>query len=148
MDGQTILTIIVAVGSPLSGIVVALIANSRSRRQTTREQVIATAGVRIDEKDAHTREIAVILEGYTAVNNATVKALERAEMSASNCNEKYDVLSDKYDALSDRFEKYEELSEARLRELAQHVIVLEDMVPSPPGPPDRPAWFAIERNES
>ena len=146
MTWQQILTLVVAVGTPLSGIVVALVANTRSRRHVTREQVLATAGVKIDEKDAHTREIAVILDGYTAVNQAQLRALERAEASADNCNKRYDTLETKYDLLVQRFEVAEEQNEERVRVLVQHVVALEAMVPTPPGPPERPAWFANERN--
>lgn len=124
---------LIAIAGPLSGIAVAAISNQRSKRQWSRDQQVAAANVNVSEKDAHTREIAVILDGYTKVNQALNTNLERAEKASTECSEKYD-------ALERRFDEAERLNYARRMELIDHIRRLEDLVPSPPGPPERPKW--------
>lgn len=133
MNTAQMLALIAAIGGPLSGILIAVISNRRSNRVVSTEQTVAKASVRVDEKDAHTREIAVILDGYTAVNSALNKSLERAETGLSDCGQKYD-------ALEHRFEEYEASARRMQNEMISHIRNLEDLIPTPPGPPERPAW--------
>lgn len=133
MTPEQILTLIAAVGGPLSGVLIAVISNRRSRQQINHENDVAKATVRVDEKDAHTREIAMILDGYTAVNTALNKSLERTETGLHDCSEKFEELEA-------RFEEYERRSQAERLEMIEHIKRLEQLIPYPPGPPERPAW--------
>lgn len=138
---QQLQLLILGLAGPASGLAIAWISNRRSKRQVVLETTNAARNVRVSEKDAHTREIAMILDGYTKVNVAQVAAIARAEASASGCNEKYE-------ALERRFDESERRTSERLNVLIDHIEVLEKMVPTPPGPPARPMWSGIERNES
>lgn len=140
MNTAQILTLVAAIGGPLSGILIAVISNSRSKRQVEVEQHTTRAAVRVDEKDAHTREIAVILDGYTAVNTALNKSLERAETGLIDCSGKYDALEKRFEEAERHNEERERYNAALRLDLIQHIQALEALVPSPPGPPDRPAW--------
>lgn len=140
MNTAQILTLIAAIGGPISGILIAILSNSRSKKQVGEEQTVARAAVRVDEKDAHTREIAVILDGYTAVNTALNKSLERAETGLTDCSEKYDALERRFEESEQRARERERYEAALRLDLIEHIQALEALVPSPPGPPERPTW--------
>lgn len=133
MTPEQIMAAAIAIAGPVSGFLIAVIANRRSKQQLDKEQSVAVATVTVSEKDAHTREIAVILDGYTKVNQALNSSLERVTKSSEECSEKYD-------ALEKRFDEAERVNAVRRYELIDHIRRLEELVPSPPGPPERPKW--------
>lgn len=137
MTPEALATYIIAIAGPMSGILIAAIANHRSKKQWAKENQVAITQANVSEKDAHTREIAMILDGYTKVNQALNTSLERALDTSQEC-------SDKYDALEARFDEERELNKHRQREMIDHIMRLEALVPSPPGPPDRPEWSTTE----
>jgi hypothetical protein len=110
------------IGGPASGIVIALIVNHRNKQTT-----VATVGV--SEKEAHTHEIAMIIDGFTESLAAV-----RSELKATT--EKNVVIEKKYDALAERFDR----AEHREQLMRRHIVALEELIPNPPGPPARPDW--------
>lgn len=133
LTSEQIAVLLAAVGGPISGIIIAWMGARRSKRQVAAENQTATRTVAVTERDAHTREISAIIDGYTAVNKATTEALTRAENASSTCAEKYD-------ALEARFEEAERQRRIERRETIEHWEALERLIPTPPGPPERPAW--------
>lgn len=85
--------------------------------------------VSVTEREAQTHEIAVILEGFTAVTAASQARAESAEKSAESAHERVEKVET-------RMNKVEEIN----GEMIKHIQVLEAGYPNPPGPPQRPNW--------
>lgn len=93
--------------------------------------------VQVTEKEAQTHEIAVILEGFTAVTAASTLRAENAEKSAALAHERVEKVEARAEKVESRLSKVERIKD----EMIDHIKVLEQMVPNPPGPPTRPtSW--------
>lgn len=85
--------------------------------------------VKVTEREAQTHEIAVILEGFTAVTAASTARAESAEKSAEHAHLRVEKVEN-------RLTDMERIND----EMIDHIKLLEGMVPNPPGPPTRPTW--------
>lgn len=139
MTTDQIVQLIVGLGLPISGIFVAWIANRRSRNETP-AQTHTIANTKVTETDAHTRELTGIVDGFSLANRAAERMTERALRAASDCDEKYQRLEERFEASEQRYEKDERARRAERQEMIDHIRALEDLIPTPPGPPERPAW--------
>ena len=115
---------------PLSAIVVAFIASSVNRKNGKESGTVA-------QKEAATHEFAVLIDGFTDqissmredITAARAEAKE-AKTEAATANSKVTELTGRVRTLE--FEK---------GELIAHIELLENTIPTPPGPPPRPfSW--------
>jgi chromosome segregation ATPase len=139
MDVGLILGLIGGVGGPISGIIVAIIANHRNKKTAQADSQIADKGVRVTERDSHTREIAMIIDGFT-------ESLASVREELKDTRSRYDGLTLRYSELAAKHEilaKKVETSEAQRAEMIAHIVELEAIVPNPPGPPTRPNWLQL-----
>lgn len=137
------IAVISAIAAPLSGVVVAIIVNRRTKQERADGSTTAMKSVQVNEKEAHTHEIAVMIEGFsTSLENMR---LDLADARAQSAAAHAEAASAKQEAASARAE----LSELRIQiqwyvadrlEMIRHIVHLEDLIPTPPGPPTRPTW--------
>lgn len=139
----SVIGIVSAVAAPISGVVVAIIVNRRTKQERADGTTTAMRAVSVDEKEAHTHEIAVMIEGFaTSLENMR---LDLAEARAQSASAHAEAASARQEAASARAE----LSELKIQlqwyvadrlEMIRHIVHLEDLIPTPPGPPTRPTW--------
>jgi hypothetical protein len=120
MDWSLVLSIGAIIVGPLSGVLVAVIANHRSKK---------TEDAQVDvQKDANSNQlVSVLIEGFTEqvrLVNASNEGL-RLQVKA---------LEDKNNQLEKRLDERDALKIIMLA----HIGELEKMIPTPPGPPKRP----------
>lgn len=137
MDPLTTVGLIGAIGGPLSGITIAVIADRRSKKSGEANSDVALRAVEVDEKDAHTREIAVMIEGFTASLSNLRTDLEATRERLATAEDELGQTRGEVGELRKRIEK----GDRERDELVAHIIELEKMVPYPPGPPTRPIWI-------
>lgn len=111
-----------------------------ANKHKSKELVISEKIANISETEAQTHQIQAIFEGFntslavvskraTDAENALAELRERSESALAELRGRVDKLED---------EREEYLEERNL--MIRHIVDLEQLVPSPPGPPDRPKW--------
>ena len=122
---------IAAIGGPLSGIAVAIIANRRSKKRDTGE-----VSVLQQEADTH---------GFAAVTAAMKEAfdsqMEAFDLRLKDQGETIKEQATDIRVLKQRVGTLEEINadlEDTVDKQDQHITALERLIPSPPGPPPRP----------
>ena len=105
---------------------------------------VSEAGVAVSETEAETHQFQAIIDGFTKSLDAVSKRAESAETKAAAAEEKADAAESKAE---DAETKANELSR-RVRSLEDdrhaaisHIVMLESLIPYPPGPPERPLWM-------
>lgn len=122
--------------APFLGVGAGILASWFSRR-TGREQVtVSAAAVKVDEKEAHTAEIAMIIDGFSASLKQAQQDLTAARSDLERARDELKTARLDNDDLRRRVVAYGR----QLTEMLFHIINLEQMVPNPPGPPTRPDW--------
>lgn len=128
--------ILVLVGVVITGIVQFLTQKWRNRvehRQTA-----------VSETEAQTHQFQAIIDGFTqslaAVNSRATTAeaeakaarteASSAQVEGRRANDRAALLEGRVDQLEDERTK-----------MINHIIDLEALIPSPPGPPPRPSWM-------
>lgn len=130
MDPIAIFGTISLVLGPISGIVVAIIVDNRSKKKAQADATVAERTVGVQEDEAYNHRIAVMIEGFTQAQARTDKELNRAI-------EKIEKQEGEIEALHARIDE----SDKHKEELVRHIVALEKQVPNPPGPIPRPAWI-------
>lgn len=138
-----------AVSLPLSGVIVAIIAKIRSDKpadppaKPVAHDTMSAAEISVrktlaatSEKEAHNAEISIIIEGFTASMEALRLTVADARLESSEA--KMEATSARADVTKLR-QTMDAMAEQR-EELIDHIQALEALIPSPPGPPPRPAW--------
>lgn len=92
--------------------------------------------VQVSEKEAETHQWQAIVDGFTASLAAVNVRAEGAEREARDAKAEAAVSSGKINLLDQRVNALE----GERREMLNHIIALEHLVPYPPGPPKRPVW--------
>jgi len=115
MDSQTWIQIGTVCLVPLTGVVVAIIADRRSKNTTT--QTVA-----VSEQEADTHQFAALTEGF----------VEQLRILKEDVAEQRGLVK----SLTERVETLE----SQKLEMLAHILALEVLVPNPPGPPKRP-WL-------
>lgn len=141
MSGWTFeqwIAFITVMAAPISGIIVAFIANRRSKapEQVTQPMTRADGSARgdtVSEHQAHVAEISVIIDGFTASHRALTEDFERVRRESSECR-------DRTDALEARFRASERARIIERQMMVDHIEILEALIPVPPGAPARPVW--------
>ena len=140
------IVLIAAIGGPLSGIIIALVADHRSKRNLHATNQVELKTIEVCEKEAHTHEIAVIIEGFTTSleNMRTDLQDTRAELTATKTEltatrEELRRTREDHSKLRDRVDQ----SDIERDLMIRHITDLEALVPNPPGPPTRPAAWAL-----
>jgi hypothetical protein len=105
---------------------------------------VSEAGVSVSETEAETHQFQAIIEGFSKTLEAVSKRAESAESKAASAEAKADAADEK---ANEAETKANELSR-RVRSLedernssVSHIIMLESLIPYPPGPPERPYWM-------
>jgi predicted nucleic acid-binding Zn-ribbon protein len=99
--------------------------------------------VTVSEKQAHTAEIAMIIDGFTESLAAVQSQLDRAEKAYLTLDAKHEELKQKHEGLVKDHETLAsriDLSERDRAQMIAHIVALEALIPNPPGPPERPKW--------
>jgi septal ring factor EnvC (AmiA/AmiB activator) len=128
------------IGGPVSGIVIALIVWARSRRDTDATTAVAEKGVRVDERQAHTAEVAMIIDGFTESLAAVRSELKDARTELSDARDELKDAAAKYDGLRQEHDALKEQVDMERAAMITHIEALENLIPNPPGPPERPKW--------
>lgn len=121
MTAGEVLSLVIGV-TALLGTVLVFITNSRANRTSEKKLTVEEQAVRDDRE-------------------ATV-AQQRLE-ELNRLHPRLDALEKLCDELKDRLESAEKqinASEQQTLEMISHIVVLEGLVPDPPGPPTRPNW--------
>lgn len=100
-----------------------------NNKSKSKEIVVSEKLANVSEQEAQTHQIQAIFEGFNAAIAAASKRAEAAEAAVAKVSERVTKLEE---------EREEYLEERDL--LVRHIVDLEALVPSPPGPPARPKW--------
>jgi cell shape-determining protein MreC len=119
MNWPLTLSIAAIIVGPLTGLLVALIANHRSKKVDDSKLVI-------DRSNSNNELIQTLMEGFTE----QIKTVTQANKDLSK---KVDTLETKNAELERRLNERDVVKAAML----QHILELEALVPNPPGPPAR-----------
>lgn len=92
--------------------------------------------VQVSEKEAETHQWQAIVDGFTASLAAVNVRAENAEREAKDAKAEAATSTGKIALLDSRVG----VLETEKREMLNHIIALEHLVPYPPGPPKRPVW--------
>lgn len=129
MNVVQIITLVGAIGGPLSGIVVAWITIYRSKREKRESLQVTDKSLDIQEQEADTHYWSEIVRGFQEQVQVVTDLYAASERKVNS-------LETRYDKLEKRFEDGEKTKQ----EMLAHIISLEGLVPNPPGPPRRP-WL-------
>jgi hypothetical protein len=150
MSPLEIIGIIAAVAAPISGIVVAIIVDQRTKRKGLTEAENAEnataatlAAIEVDEKEAHNHEVAIIIEGFTSslqnlraeISDTRLQLAEAREMQRQDREARIKLENEVYELKAHQRQDLRDKAE-----MMRHILDLEKLVPTPPGPPTRPQW--------
>lgn len=116
------------------------LAQKWSNKNKSKELVVSEKLADISEQEAQTHQIQAIFEGFNSSLAVVSKRATDAENALSEFRERSEQAVAK---LTERVEKLEKEREEYLEErdlMVRHIVDLETLVPSPPGPPVRPKW--------
>lgn len=119
MDFSLVLAIAALVIGPLSGIIIALVANHRAKKDTASSFNIQERTVSVAAKDADTHYFQAIIDGF----------VDQIRLS----NERAEKLEAQINGLESRINA----KEAREALMLNHITTLENLIPIPPGAPPR-----------
>lgn len=100
-------------------------------------QNIAQAGVAVSETEAETHQFQAIIDGFEKSLKVVSERAESAEKKADAAEVKAGEAERKANELSQRVRSLED----ERHDAITHVLLLEALIPYPPGPPARPAWM-------
>lgn len=132
-----ILLLIVFLAAPFLVLIGVVINGIIQRLNGKGTQGVAEAGVAVSETEAETHQFQAIIDGFSKSLDAVSKRAESAEKKAAAAEEKADAAELKANELSQRVRSLED----ERHDAITHVLLLEAMIPYPPGPPARPAWM-------
>lgn len=98
---------------------------------------VAQAGVAVSETEAETHQFQAIIDGFTQSLAAVSKRAESAESQSEIAKATAEAAESKANELSQRVRSLED----ERHDAITHVLLLEALIPYPPGPPSRPAWM-------
>lgn len=132
-----LLVLFIALAAPffvLVGVVVTGIVQRLNGKHTAN---VAEAGVAVSETEAETHQFQAIIDGFEKSLKAVSERAESAEKKANAAETKADAAEQKANELSQRVRSLED----ERHDAITHVLLLEALIPYPPGPPARPAWM-------
>jgi len=125
----------------LIGVVITAIVQRLNARGSQR---VAEAGVSISETEADTHQFQVIIEGFSKSLEAVSKRADAAEAKAKEAEAVAESAKSKADAAevkANKLSRRVRSLENQRTDAIEHVLILERLVPNPPGPPERPFWM-------
>lgn len=133
-----IIAICTVFAAPISGVIAAWIANKRSNRQTPPPTEPSAESVRrFPETAAHNAELSLIFDGFRASQESLLSEFERVRDAANGCN-------DRVQEMEEQLKAYHRERSKERGEMISHIVVLESLIPQPPGAPPRPASWVLE----
>lgn len=127
---------IVGLGGPISAIIIAYIVDRRTHKTNQSSSRNSERAVEIDEKEAHTHEVSMIIEGFTQSLESLRTDLTRTQNDLKTARGEIDALRTEQAEANRKIA----ISNRIRAEMMLHIMALEAMVPNPPGPPTRPLW--------
>lgn len=138
------LVFILFISTPFLVLIGVIINGIVQRKNAKGLQQTADKGVGVSEKEADTHQFQAIVDGFKvsleAVERRASSAEERAKEAANKADDadaKAGVAEDKANKLSRRVRSLED----ERHQAITHVLLLEALIPYPPGPPARPLWM-------
>lgn len=119
-----------ALASPFFLLLGVIITGIIQRKRDKGQQQVAEGGVSVSEKEADTHQFQAIIEGFEKSLKVVSDRATSAEAKADAAEEKADILSHRVRSLED--ERHQAMT---------HLLLLEALIPYPPGPPERPLWM-------
>lgn len=101
-------------------------------QQKTSEKTVA-----VSETEAETHQFQAIVDGFERSLKVVSERAEKAEQKADAAELKADGAEQKANKLSHRVRSLED----ERHQAITHVLLLEALIPYPPGPPERPLWM-------
>ena len=98
------------------------LAQKWANKSKSKELIVSEKLANVSEQEAQTHQIQAIFEGFNTSLNVVSKRAEDAENAVKELRTRVEKLEDERDLL------------------ISHIVDLEQLVPSPPGPPARPKW--------
>lgn len=132
-----LLILLIFLASPFFVLIGVAITAFVQRMNARGSQKVAEAGVNVSETEADTHQFQVIIEGFSKSLEVVSKRAETAETKADEAKEKADAAEEKANKLSRRVRSLEN----QRTDAIEHVLILESLIPDPPGPPARPIWM-------
>ena len=135
---------ILFISSPFLILIGVIINGIVQRKNAKGQQQTADKGVGVSEKEADTHQFQAIVDGFKVSLEAVERRASSAESRAKEAGDKADEADTKAGAAEDKANKLSRrvrsLEDER-HEAIMHVLLLEAMIPFPPGPPERPSWM-------
>lgn len=124
----------------LIGVIVTVIVQ---RLRDRGQQKVAEATVNVSETEAETNQFQAIIDGFSKSLDAVSKRADTAEKKADEAEKKADEAKGEAEKLGKRVK----ILEDERRDALDHVVLLEGLIPYPPGPPPRPFWMRTQSNK-
>lgn len=132
-----LLILFIALAAPFFVLIGVIISGIIQRLRDKGTQGVAEAGVAVSETEAETRQFQAIIDGFTKSLEVVEKRAVSAETKATAAEAKADSAEGKANKLSRRVRSLED----ERHQAITHVLLLEALIPYPPGPPERPLWM-------
>lgn len=139
-----VIVFILFISSPFLILIGVIINGVVQRKNAQGQEQTANKGVGVSEKEADTHQFQAIVDGFKvsleAVERRASSAEDRAKEAGSKADDadaKAGIAEDKANKLSRRVRSLED----ERHEAIMHVLLLEALIPYPPGPPARPLWM-------
>lgn len=132
-----LLLLLVFLAAPFFILIGVVITGIVQRLRDKGTQKVAEGGVSVSETEAETHQFQAIIDGFTKSLEVVSARAESAEKKATAAESKATEAEDKANELSQRVRSLEN----ERHDAISHVLLLEAMIPYPPGPPTRPLWM-------
>lgn len=132
-----LLVLFIFLAAPFFVLIGVVITGIIQRLRDKGTQGVAEAGVAVSETEAETHQFQAIIDGFTKSLDAVEKRAVSAETKAVAAETKAGSAEEKANKLSRRVRSLED----ERHQAITHVLLLEALIPYPPGPPQRPIWM-------
>lgn len=132
-----LLVLFIFLAAPFFVLIGVVITGIIQRLRDKGTQGVAEAGVSVSETEAETHQFQAIIEGFRESLKAVSDRATTAETKATAAETKATEAEEKANNLSRRVRSLED----ERHQAITHVLLLEALIPYPPGPPERPLWM-------
>lgn len=132
-----LLILFIALAAPFFVLIGVVITGIIQRLRDKGTQGVAEAGVAVSETEADTHQFQAIIDGFERSLKVVESRAVAAEAKATSAETKAEGAEEKANKLSRRVRSLED----ERHQAITHVLLLEALIPYPPGPPERPLWM-------